>query len=158
STDERVHAEKPVTPMFLYAVFLWFPIKELAERLRAEGAGEIEAVLEASHRVVAAQQAQSSLPKRFSEPMKEMLAMQPRLLERRGPRAMKLLGHKRFRAAYDFLVLRARCGEVDPAIAEWWTEVQMLEPEEQRKAFGLRRQRRRRRRHDGDRPSADAAP
>jgi len=158
NTDDRVHAEKPVTPMFLFAVFLWFPIKELAERLRAEGRGDVEAMLEASQRIVAAQQAQSALPKRFGEPMKEMLAMQYRFLEQRGPRAAKLLAHKRFRAAYDFLLLRARCGEVDEAIAEFWTEVQAMTPEEQRKAFGLKRPRRRRRRSHEHRASADAAP
>ncbi|HEX6998539.1 MAG TPA: polynucleotide adenylyltransferase PcnB [Gammaproteobacteria bacterium] len=158
NTDERVRADKPVTPMFLYAVFLWFPILELARKLQAEGMGEVESIVEASQRIVAEQTAQTSFPKRFSAPMKELLALQWRFEERRGARAARFLAHKRFRAAYDFLLLRARCGEVDQSLAEWWTEVQHMTPEEQRKALGLGGRRRRRRRRSGrNAPSLDAS-
>jgi poly(A) polymerase len=145
NTDERVRADKPITPMFLYAVFLWFPIRELALRLQAEGWNETHAIIEASGRIVAAQQ--TSFPRRFSSPMKELLAMQWRFSQRQGVRAVRLLQHKRFRAAYDFLMLRARCGEVDQETADWWTEIQLLPPAEQQKLIGgTRRQGRRRRR------------
>jgi poly(A) polymerase len=67
---------------------------------------------------------------------------------RTGVRAARQLEHKRFRAAYDFLVLRSRCGEVDPEIADWWTRVQSADEESRRAAFdvGKERQRKRRRR------------
>jgi poly(A) polymerase len=159
STDERVRSDKPVTPMFLYAVFLWLPIRDLALRLQNDGWNEAHAMAEASHRIVAQQQ--TAFPRRFSSPMKELLAMQWRFGQRQGGRAARLLQHKRFRAAYDFLLLRARCGEVDRETADWWTEVQRLPPEEQQKTLGLRSQGRRRR--GGRRRSArnemtDAAP
>jgi poly(A) polymerase len=144
NTDDRIKADKPVTPMFLYAVFLWFPIKELARKLQQEGWDEVQAVLEASQRIVAQQQ--TSFPRRFSSPMKELLAMQWRFSNPHGIRAARLLQHKRFRAAYDFLLLRSRCGEVDPATADWWTEVQELSPADQQKAFGLKRRQGRHRR------------
>jgi poly(A) polymerase len=159
STDARVQADKPVTPMFLYAVFLWFPIRDLAQRLQSEGWNEAHAMAEACHRIVAQQQ--TTFPRRFSSPMKELLAMQWRFGQRQGSRAARLIQHKRFRAAYDFLLLRARCGEVDRETADWWTEVQRLSPEEQQKQLGLRRRQGRRRR-GGRRRSApeitDAAP
>jgi poly(A) polymerase len=99
---------------------------------------------EAMYRVVAEQTARTSVPKRFSAPMKELLALQRRFSTRNGVRAQRLLEHKRFRAAYDFLVLRSRCGEVDPELADWWTEVQEMDEAKQREAFGGGGQRRRR--------------
>jgi poly(A) polymerase len=143
STDDRVREDKPVTPMFLYALFLWFPIRALARRLEGEGWNDGQAMLEASQRIVATQQ--TAFPRRFSSPMKELLSMQWRFGERHGARAARLLEHKRFRAAYDFLVLRAACGEVDQETVAWWTDIQNLPPEEQGKLLNLQRQRRRRR-------------
>jgi poly(A) polymerase len=160
STDERVRADKPVTPMFLYAVFLWFPIRALALKLQAEGWNETHAMLEASGRIVASQQ--TSFPRRFSSPMKELLVMQWRFNQRQGIRAVRLLQHKRFRAAYDFMLLRARCGEVDRETVDWWTEIQQLPPEEQQKLIGLKRRqgrrRRRGRRSAGQGELTDAVP
>jgi poly(A) polymerase len=144
NTDARVHEDKPVTPMFLYALFLWFPIQALARRLESEGWNDGQAMLEASQRIVAAQQ--TAFPRRFSSPMKELLNMQWRFSETQGGRAARLLQHKRFRAAYDFLVLRASCGEVDQATVDWWTDVQSMPPEEQSKLLNANRRPGRRRR------------
>ena len=79
--------------------------------------------------------------------------MQWRFNQRRGSRAARLLQHKRFRAAYDFLLLRARCGEVDREMVEWWTEIQALPPEEQQKRIGTKGRRHGRRRRGGRRAS-----
>ena len=162
NTDRRVKARKPVTPMFLYAVLLWFPIREAAERVRREdGGSEIEAFLDACDDVVGEQQAHTAFPRRFSAPMKEMLLMQRRFHNRRGVRAHRLMQHRQFRAAYDFLVLRAECGDADPELARWWTEIQTLSLEEQRKAFTIkqrrssRRRRRARRRSPAGKPGQD---
>jgi poly(A) polymerase len=130
--------------MFLYAVFLWFPIKALARQLEQEGWGDGQAMLEASQRIVASQQ--TAFPRRFSSPMKELLAMQWRFIERQGARATRMLEHKRFRAAYDFLLLRGTCGEVDDETIAWWTDIQTMPEEERGKALeGPRRKKRRRR-------------
>jgi len=72
-----------------------------------------------------------AVPKRFGLPMRDLLLMQPRFERRSGRRALRLLDHPKFRAAYDFLVLRAAAGEVDPEVADWWTRLQEM-PEEQR--------------------------
>ena len=152
STDRRIRSNKPVTPMFLYAVLLWYPIRETAERIRAEDdSSEVEALLDACDELIGEQQDHTAYPRRFSAPMKEMLLMQRRFGNRRGPRAQRLLQHRQFRAAYDFLVLRADCGDADPELARWWTEVQELSPEEQRSAFAIERRRSSRRRRSASR-------
>ncbi len=145
NTDQRVKDGQSVTPMFLYAVMLWHAICDAAEKLKAdEGIGDIEAMLLANDTVVSAQQSYTAYPKRFGLPMKDILVMQLRFVNRRGARAMRLLEHKRFRAGYDFLLLRAKCGQADQSLADWWTEVQKLPVEEQRKAFDIKRRRPRR--------------
>jgi poly(A) polymerase len=65
-----------------------------------------------------------AIPKRFSIPMREIWLMQPRFEQQSDGRARRLMGHPRFRAAYDFLLLRAEVGEVPQALADWWTEAQ----------------------------------
>lgn len=143
STDRRVANDQPVTPMYLYAVLLWPAIESLAQKLeQQEEVGEHEALAEASNVVVTAQQSLTMLPKRFGIPMKEILVLQQRFRNRRGARAARLLQHKRFRAAYDFLLLRCECGQVDRELCDWWTQVQQLSPSEQRDAFGIKRRRR----------------
>ena len=156
NTDRRVKERKPVTPMFLFAVLLWFPIRESAEQIRREDdCSEVEAFLEACDEVLGEQLEHTAFPRRFSAPMKEMLLMQRRFHFRRGARARRLLQHRLFRAAYDFLVLRAECGDADPELARWWTDVQTFTPEEQHDAFAVKRQRRsRRRRRASRRPPA----
>jgi poly(A) polymerase len=72
----------------------------------------------------------TAMPKKFSGAIKEIWTLQ-RPLEHRKPKQIeKLLHHPRFRAAYDFLLLRSNIGEVDPAIVQWWTEIQLLPPEQ----------------------------
>ena len=153
NTDERIRDDKPVTPTFLYAVFLWFPIKALAEKLEQEGWQSGQAMMEASQRIVAAQQ--TAFPRRFSSPMKELLALQWRFANWQGGRAARLLQHKRFRAAYDFMLLRSTAGEVDEETVSWWTELQTLPAEEQGKKLGSKRRSGRRRR-GGKRRAAQA--
>ena len=147
NTDARVAEGSSITPMFLYAVFLWPGVRHLAESLsKDQNVREYEAMQEAMYRIVAEQSARTSLPKRFSVPMKEVLALQRRFTNRRGVRAARLLEHKRFRAAYDFLVLRSRCGEVDSEVADWWTKIQDADEEGRREAFEIGKRSRRRRR------------
>ena len=66
--------------------------------------------------------------------MRELLMLQPRFNRRSGVKSLSLLQHPRFRAAYDFLLLRAQCGVADPELATWWTDIQVL-PHEERVAL-----------------------
>lgn len=129
-TDERFKADKSVTPTFLFAVLLWPAISRVYQQ-SAQGEGDdIQEMADACDQVTARQQRRIAVPKRFTLPLREIIAMQPRFNLREGRRALRLLDHPRFRAAYDFMLLRAEAGEVDPQIAAWWTEIQTLSPEE----------------------------
>lgn len=123
-TDDRIHADKSVTPTFLFAVMLWPAI--LRELGTPDGPlpDDPQRLLDASDKVIGRQLQRVALPKRFSLPMRELILMQTRFERRSGRRALRLLEHPRFRAAYDFLLLRAEAGEVDRELADWWTDLQ----------------------------------
>ena len=150
NTDRRVASGKSVTPMFLIGVFFWAPTQRLAAIRRSEEKmSESQALSLASYELMAQQQRRISIPKRFTIPMREMLALQPRFANQRGKRALKFLEHRRFRAAYDFMVLLAETGQVDSQLAEFWTAVQNQSAEERAKSFQMEKpagKKRRRRR------------
>ena len=138
NTDRRVREGKSVTPMFLLGVFFWLPVQKLAEIRRAEEkVPETQALSLAAYDIVAQQQRRISIPRRFTVPMREMLALQPRFSHMRGRRAINLLEHRRFRAAYDFMLLRAETGEVDEQIAQFWTDVQTQSADQRVESFQL---------------------
>jgi len=138
NTDRRVADGKSVTPMFLLGVFLWAPTVRVAQARRAEEKmSESQSLSIAAYEVAAQQQRRISIPKRFTVPMREMLSLQPRFSTMSGKRAMNLLEHRRFRAAYDFMVLQAEVGLEDPAIAEFWSEVQTLPVNERAARFNV---------------------
>jgi len=161
NTDARVAEDKPVTPAFLFAVLLWGEVRDAAARLIAEGQAPSVAWQRAAHSVVSAQTQHVSIPRRFSHMMEEVWVLQPRFAHRTRKRAIRLMSHARFRAAYDFLLLRAGESEEIRELGQWWTHAQDLpEPElaEQldaapRPAAAPRKRRRRRggrRRSQGD--------
>ena len=124
NTDSRIAEGKPVTPAFIYAVFLWPQVREAAEKFQQEGEQPVPAYFAAAETVLPQQLRATSLPKRFSIPMREIWAMQPRLMNTTGKRALRLLGHPRFRAGYDFFCLREQTGEDLQNRGQWWTELQ----------------------------------
>jgi poly(A) polymerase len=130
NTDERVMAGKPVTPTFLFALLLYGPIASIIEAMPTDHWHELTAILDACDQAVREAQSSVSIPKRFVLGMREMFALQPRLEHPRGRRALRSLEHPRFRAAYDLLLLRAQYGLASDEIAQWWTRVQEVPPEE----------------------------
>ena len=153
NTDQRVSEGKPVTPAFLFAALLWPAIMQRMDRGdEITEPLEPELLQEAVSDALVVQLQRVALPKRFSIPLREMLLLQPRLERPKGKRAKRLLGHPRFRAAYDFLLLRAEAGEVSDSLAKLWTDMQASG--ENRTAEGSmedppQRRRRRRRRRPG---------
>jgi poly(A) polymerase len=129
STDERINAEKSVTPAFLLAVILWPAVREQQALLEAEGEPAALALNDAAHVVLSDQLERIAIPRRFSIPMREIWDMQLRLPQRRGRRTELLLEHKRFRAAYDFLLLREAAGEDLQGLGQWWTDYQNAAPD-----------------------------
>jgi poly(A) polymerase len=134
NTDARVLADKPVTPTFLFAVLLWSAVlREMNER-EAGPSPDLAQLMQACDSVLRAQQSRVAIPRRFTVPMRELLMLQPRFNRRSGVKSLSLLQHPRFRAAYDFLLLRAQVGVADPELAAWWTHIQTL-PQEERVAL-----------------------
>ena len=164
STDGRVQQDLPVTPAFMFAALLWEPVRRIARELEAEGAHPSDALRRASAEIVGEQVKRVALPRRFSTPMIEIFQLQPRFNQRQGKRPQRLMSHPRFRAAYDFLVLRAQAGEVEQELADWWTQLQSgnpaAPPAAEASEPGKRRRRRRRRggRGRGGAPAAEQEP
>ncbi len=132
NTDERIHNQLPVTPAFLFAVMLWHPMQFLSQSFQSKGLAPYEAYQAAAREAIQKQTACIAVPRRFTTPMREIWSLQSRLERRGGKRALRLLHHPRFRAAYDFLCLRAHVGETSSELADWWTRFQEVEEPEQR--------------------------
>ena len=156
NTDLRIRKDLRVTPAFLFAALLWRPVDDEARELVASGMPHSVAIQKAATKVLSRQSASISIPKRFTTVMRDIWGMQSRFHYRGGKRALGVLEHKKFRAAYDFLCIRAQAGEVAEntdleADCQWWTDIQKQDAEKQRgtllnapnKKSGKRRRRRR---------------
>ncbi len=130
NTDQRVGADKPVTPTFLFALLLYGPIAGIIEATPPERWHELATILDACDEAAREAQANVAIPKRFTLGVREMFALQPRLEHPRGRRALRVLEHPRFRAAYDLLLLRADFGLAPRELAQWWTRIQEVSAEE----------------------------
>ncbi len=129
NTDRRIAEDLPVTPAFLISVFLWGPVQHEKQQLIDTGVAPAIAMQRASQQVFAQQIRHVAVPRRFSTMVKEIWDLQARFGRTRGKRVQRLAQHKRFRAAYDFLCLRAKTWG-DPTLAEqcqWWTDYQETE-------------------------------
>ena len=159
STDERIGAGRPVTPGFLLAALLWEPVLQDSEACTARGMSDIQAYEAAGADVIERQIQHVALPRRISLMIREIWGLQPRLVNQRGRgAASRLLTHPRFRAAYDFLLLRAESGEDVMDHAKWWARFQEADAGERRSMMDERRGPKRRRRRRRGRGAARAEP
>ena len=153
NTDKRIQQDKPVTPAFLYAAMLW-PVVESHRKifLQAEMT-PLQALQTAGMEAISMCVEQIMIPKRFRFPMREIWNMQARLEKRTGKQLFRLMSHPRFRAAYDFLLLRAENDESLVEIAHWWTELVEADEDKQRSIINsLSRQKPRRHRKRSKKP------
>ncbi|MEQ9561443.1 MAG: polynucleotide adenylyltransferase PcnB, partial [Woeseiaceae bacterium] len=112
--------------------------RRLAAKIREkEDLSEAQALSLAAYDIAGLQQSRIAIPRRFTGPMREMLALQPRFDTVKGRRGLNLLEHKRFRAAYDFMMLRAEVGDFDKDLAKFWTEVQNQNAEQRIASFEI---------------------
>ena len=130
NTDLRVREGKAVTPSFLFALLLYGPVARLIEAAPPERWHDVATILDACDRAVREAQTHVLIPRRFSLGLREMFALQPRLEHPRGRRALRVLEHPRFRAAYDLLLLRVQAGLAVQERADWWTRLQAASAEE----------------------------
>lgn len=162
NTDRRIREDKSVNPAFLFAALLWHEV--LASWKSHQDAGEkpVAALHAAMNEVLERQREKLAIPHRHDAVMKELWLMQPRFEQRSGQRPARLLALPRFRAAYDFLLLRCESGEIDAELGAWWEEFQdaaderraeMLQPDTAPK----KRRRRRKPRSDANTNPGEAA-
>lgn len=149
STDARVAEDKPVSPAFLFATLLWHDVLARWQRYESENMRSMQALDEAMDDVIRIQVDNLAIPKRYTAAMREIWGMQPRFLQRAGSRPFRLVEHPRFRAAFDFLLLRCESGELDKSVGDWWEKFQDVGTEERNRMLikdeaGPKRRRRRR--------------
>ena len=120
-TDLRIRDDKRISPGFLFAALLWTQVEERWAQYRANGEYPIPALVAAASDILDAQTEKLAIQRRIASDMKDIWLMQPRLERRTGKSPYRLLESDRFRAAYDFLLIRCESGELDPEIGQWWT-------------------------------------
>ena len=128
-TDRRIVQGKPVSPAFLFAALLWHQVLAAWKQQQQAGLRPYPALDVAMDSVLEAQTDTLAIPRRLTAIMKEIWTLQPRLEANTGRRPLLVLSHPRFRAAYDFLALRAEGGEAPAELVRWWTDFQVADPE-----------------------------
>ncbi len=129
STDQRVQQDQPVTPAFLFAALLWAPLQQAVEIRLENGEPYSVAMHKAASALISVQVQHVSIPRRFTTVMRDIWALQSRFHYRKGRRAASVYEHPKFRAAYDFLCLRAQAGDASVKDdCQWWTEHQKKTP------------------------------
>ena len=123
-TDARIAEGKTASPSFLFACLLWPQVNSEWVALQAEGLPAIAALDQAADAVLSAQAERLAIQRRISVDMREIWSLQPRLARRTPRYVHSALEHPRFRAAFDFLLLRAQTGDADPELASWWESFQ----------------------------------
>lgn len=124
NADERTALEKTLNPAFLFAVLLWQPYQEQIQTLIAEGMSAFMASQTAINTVLKIQLETLAIPRRITTLTREIWAMQARFQRRTRKQVYYTLQHPRFRAAFDFLLLRVEAGEAIQDLGEWWTKIQ----------------------------------
>ncbi|MDO4641193.1 MAG: polynucleotide adenylyltransferase PcnB [Neisseria sp.] len=124
NTDERLRADKSVSVGFVLAAVLWPQVYRYWQQHLAQGEKSAAALNSAIARIREEMEKGWGVPQRFSATMREIWTFQPQFDFIRGGRPHRLLSQQRFRAAYDFLILRAQLGEVSQELADWWTVFQ----------------------------------
>ena len=122
NTDRRVREGKPISPGFLFATLLWHQVLAQWETIKSSGERSIPALFLAMDNVLDVQAEKLAITRRIAGDIKDIWALQPRFDQRSGKRPYAVLEQPRFKAGYDFLLLRAESGEVDIELGQWWTD------------------------------------
>jgi len=129
NTDKRLNNDQRVTPAFLFAAMLWYPLQKYIQQVNINNQlAPQDAFFAALSEIIPEQQQSIAIPKRFQGVMKDIWILQDKLARREGKRAFKTFEHPKFRAGYDFLLLRAEIENTPDLIelAQWWTDFQTV--------------------------------
>jgi len=130
NTDKRIRKGLPVTPSFLFAVMLWKRVREEAEEYQQQGNPALQSVHLAASDAFSEQVKCLSVPRRFSNMTREIWTLQGLFKFKNQRRVLSFLENRRFRAAFDFMCLRAESGETSFDDCKWWTLIQEVEMDE----------------------------
>jgi len=121
NTDLRINQDKSCNPSFLFSFLLWHQVNVLWDRYKLELKHSIAGLNQAIDEVIEKQIKLFPIHKRFTITMKEIWRLQPRFENQSPKKIYRLLLHPRFRAAYDFMLLRCESNQLDKNIGIWWT-------------------------------------
>ncbi|MEA1888806.1 MAG: polynucleotide adenylyltransferase PcnB [Pseudomonadota bacterium] len=148
NTDKRIQQGKPVIPAFLYSVLLWEPLRQYKEAGMKQGLNEYDSIQQGADQAIVEEISTVAIPRRFTAQMREIWVMQYFFDQRRSRQVYRLLENRKFRAGYDFLLLRASVGQASQETADWWTLIQEVDDGERQKMLmalsGGKKKRRRR--------------
>lgn len=130
NTDDRIASGKSANPSFLFACLLWHEVLTAWQTYQNKGESFIPALHMAMNEVIATQAEKLAIHNRYTATMKEIWGLQPRFEQRAGKRPFGILEHPRYRAGYDFLLLRCDSGEIDAELGTWWTAFASANAEE----------------------------
>ena len=121
NTDRRLKNNQSVTPGFLVAALLW---PQLIEASLQKGEINLRKFFRSMDRILRGQQKITAIPRKFHAYIKDIWVLQLKLHSRIGKQPYKTLKHPRFRAAYDFLLIREQANGKDTYLGDWWTDFQ----------------------------------
>ncbi len=133
NSDRRFNDGKTLTPYFLLAALLWEPLQFAAQKRLAQGENETLAYQNAANEIVARQIKITAMPRHITQSMRDVWFLQNKFSRTVGVRPYRLLEQVKFRAAFDFLQLRAETGGADPELVKWWITFQEADEETRRK-------------------------
>ena len=156
NTDDRIRAGKSITPAFLFAALLWPDFLEKRASLVDQGMPDAPATQKAAQIAIMDQVKYTAIPKRFTLPIKEIWDLQWRLTKRTPQKALAILEQSRFRAGYDFMLLREQAGEQLDGLGDWWTKFQSVDEEGRTKMLNVKSNKPKRARTPKKRPPANS--
>ena len=121
NTDKRLINSQSVTPGFLVAALLW---PELLEKSLTKGEINLRKFFRSMDQVLKRQQRITAIPRKFHSYIKDIWVLQLKLHSRIGKQPYKTLKHPRFRAAYDFMLIREKASNEMKDLGKWWTDFQ----------------------------------
>jgi poly(A) polymerase len=133
NSDLRFNEGKSLTPYFLLAALLWEPLQLAVQKRLAQGDHEAIAMQNAANDILTRQIKIVAMPRHITQSMRDVWFLQNKFSRIVGTRPYRLLEQPKFRAAFDFLQLRAETGGADPALVDWWARFQLADEDLRKK-------------------------
>lgn len=142
NTDKRIAASKSINPAFFYAALLWENYLHQLEKAKKRNMPFADAQMHAASKVIDRQRIKTAIPKFAEQFIRDIWILQPKLAAPRSKQIVQLSEHPRFRAGFDFLLLREQCGDAEHPLSEstndmgeWWHNYQTLTEQQQQQAI-----------------------